>query len=74
MWSRLLGGIYTISQATDGTFQVSGGSLEGDGTSVKDLTDAIETILNNSVDKKVTIVLRISVLAVMDRSLNKAVN
>lgn len=49
------GGIYTISQATDGTFQVSGGSLEGDGTSVKDLTDAIETILNNSVDKKVTI-------------------
>ena len=49
------GGIYTISQATDGTFQVSGGSLEGDGTSVKDLTDAIETILNNSVDKEVTI-------------------
>lgn len=49
------GGIYTISQATDGTFQVSGGSLEGDGTSVKDLTDAIETILNNSADKKVTI-------------------
>ncbi len=49
------GGIYTISQATDGTFQVSGGSLEGDGTSIKDLTDAIETILNNSVDKKVTI-------------------
>ena len=49
------GGIYTISQVTDGTFQVSGGSLEGDGTSVKDLTDAIETILNNSVDKKVTI-------------------
>ena len=49
------GGIYTISQPTDGTFQVSGGSLEGDGTSVKDLTDAIETILNNSADKKVTI-------------------
>ncbi len=48
-------GIYTISQATDGTFQVSGGSLEGDGTSVKDLTDAIEKILNNSADKKVTI-------------------
>lgn len=47
--------MYSISQTTEGTFQVSGGSLEGDGTSVKDLTDAIETILNNSVDKKVTI-------------------
>lgn len=46
---------YSISQATDGTFQVSGGSLDGDGTSVKDLTDAIETILNDRANKKVTI-------------------
>ena len=44
-------GIYTISQATDGTFQVSGGSLEGDGTSVTNLTDAIDKILENSADK-----------------------
>lgn len=49
------GGTYSISQATDGTFQVSGGSLEGEGTSVKDLTDAIETILNDRANKKVTI-------------------
>lgn len=49
------GGTYSISQATDGTFQVSGGSLDGDGTSAKDLTDAIEKILDNSADKKVTI-------------------
>ena len=48
-------GTYSISQSTDGTFQVRGGSLEGDGTSEKDLTDAIETILNNRADKKVTI-------------------
>ena len=49
------GGTYSISQATDGTFQVSGESLEGDGTSAKDLTDAIDKILENSADKKVTI-------------------
>ena len=49
------GGTYSISQSTDGTFQVRGGSLEGDGMSTKDLTDAIETILNNRADKKVTI-------------------
>ena len=49
------GGTYSISQPTEGTFQVSGGSLEGDGTSATDLTDAIETILKNSADKKVTI-------------------
>lgn len=47
--------MYSISQPTEGTFQVSGGSLEGDGTSATDLTDAIETILKNSADKKVTI-------------------
>lgn len=48
-------GTYSISQSNDGTFQVSGGSLESGGTSEKDLTDAIETILNNRADKKVTI-------------------
>lgn len=48
-------GMYSISQSTDGTFQVSGGSLEGDGTSATNLTDAIDTILNNRADKKVTI-------------------
>lgn len=48
-------GTYTISQSTDGTFQVSGGSLEGEGTSATNLTDAIEAILNNRADKKVTI-------------------
>ena len=48
-------GTYSISQSTDGTFQVRGGSLEGEGTSVKDLTDAIETILNDRANKKVTI-------------------
>ena len=47
--------MYSISQPTEGTFQVSGGSLEGDGTSATNLTDAIETILKNSADKKVTI-------------------
>ena len=46
---------YSISQPTEGTFQVSGGSLEGDGTSAKDLTDAIDKILENNADKKVTI-------------------
>lgn len=46
-------GTYSISQSTDGTFQVRGGSLEGDGMSTKDLTDAIDKILE--VDKKVTI-------------------
>lgn len=49
------GGTYSISQPTEGTFQVSGGSLEGDGTSATDLTDAIEKILNDRADKKVTI-------------------
>ena len=49
------GGIYTISQATDGTFQVSGGSLEGEGTSATNLTDAIEKILNDRANNKVTI-------------------
>ena len=48
-------GTYSISQTTDGTFQVSGGSLEGDGTSATNLTDAIEKILNDRADKKVTI-------------------
>lgn len=49
-------GTYSISQSADGTFQVHGGSLEGDGMSATNLTDAIETILNNSgADKKVTI-------------------
>ena len=47
--------MYSISQPTEGTFQVSGGSLEGDGTSVTNLTDAIEAILNDRADKKVTI-------------------
>ncbi len=47
--------MYSISQPTEGTFQVSGGSLEGDGTSTTNLTDAIEMILKNSADKKVTI-------------------
>lgn len=46
-------GTYSISQSTDGTFQVRGGSLEGDGTSTTNLTDAIDKILE--VDKKVTI-------------------
>ena len=46
-------GIYTISQPTEGTFQVSGGSLESDG--MKDLTDAIDKILENSANEKVTI-------------------
>ena len=46
-------GMYSISQPTEGTFQVSGGSLEGDGTSTTNLTDAIDKILE--VDKKVTI-------------------
>ncbi len=45
--------MYSISQPTEGTFQVSGGSLEGDGTSTTNLTDAIDKILE--VDKKVTI-------------------
>lgn len=47
--------MYSISQPTEGTFQISGGSLEGDGTSTTNLTDAIEMILKNSADKKVTI-------------------
>ncbi len=46
---------YTISQTTDGTFQVSGGSLEGEGTSATNLTDAIEKILNDRANNKVTI-------------------
>ena len=39
-------GTYSISQ-TAGKFQVSGGSLEGEGTSATNLTDAIEKILND---------------------------
>lgn len=46
---------YSISQPTEGTFQVRGGSLEVDGTSVTNLTDAIDKILENSADNKVTI-------------------
>lgn len=45
--------MYSISQPTEGTFQVSGGSLESDG--MKDLTDAIDKILKNSANEKVTI-------------------
>ena len=45
--------MYSISQPTEGTFQVSGGSLESDG--MKDLTDAIDKILENSANEKVTI-------------------
>ena len=39
-------GMYSISQPTEGTFQVSGGSLESDG--MKDLTDAIDKILEKN--------------------------
>lgn len=38
-------GRYSISQSTGETFQVRGGSLEGDGTSATNLTDAIEMIM-----------------------------
>ena len=38
-------GTYSISQSTEGTFQVHGGSLESDGTSATNLTDAIEMIM-----------------------------
>lgn len=48
-------GTYSISQPTEGTFQVRGGSLGDDGMSAKDLTDAIDKILENRADKKVTI-------------------
>lgn len=40
-------GTYSISQPTEGTFQVRGGSLGDDGMSAKDLTDAIDKILEN---------------------------
>ena len=50
------GGTYSISQTEDDKFNVSGGSLEGEGTSATNLTDAIEKILNDRADNKVTIV------------------
>lgn len=49
------GGTYSISQTEDDKFNVSGGSLEGEGTSATNLTDAIEKILNDRADNKVTI-------------------
>lgn len=52
--NQVTNGEYTISQAGD-KFNVSGGSLTEGGVESNNLTDAINTILNYSADKKVTI-------------------
>lgn len=52
--NQVTNGEYTISQAGD-KFNVSGGSLTEGGVESNNLTDAINTILNNRADKKVTI-------------------
>ena len=46
------GGTYSISQTTEGTFQVSGGSLTEDGENVNSLTDAFNKILSFGTDTK----------------------
>ena len=49
------GGTYSISQTTEGTFQVSGGSLTEDGENVNSLTDAFNKILSFGTDTNINI-------------------
>lgn len=49
------GGTYSISQTTEGTFQVSGGSLTEDGENLSSLTDAFNKILSFGTDTNINI-------------------
>ena len=45
--------MYSISQPTEGTFQVSGGSLTEDGENLSSLTDAFNKILSFGTDTNI---------------------
>lgn len=47
--------MYSISQPTEGTFQVSGGSLTEDGENLSSLTDAFNKILSFGTDTNINI-------------------
>mgnify|MGYP007050424555 CR=1 FL=1 len=47
--------MYSISQPTEGTFQVSGGSLTEDGENLNSLTDAFNKILSFGTDTNINI-------------------